>query len=78
MTEASFCLECKQRSGCRAICNPLEQYLGSRGIVGYSERHRRRKEIVWDSQDIENLATQRAFKIKNSWQIKRKYPQEMS
>jgi len=51
----------------------LERYLTHlQAVEGYSDRHRRRKEILWDSQDIDNLTTKRAFRIKFGWKIRQK------
>jgi len=61
----AFCIKCPQKEKCQEICKELEHYLNRlQSKEGYSDRHRRRKERVWDSRLIENLAAKRAFKIK--------------
>jgi len=73
MGSPSFCLSCPDREGCKKICERLEKYLkGLQAKDGYSDRHRRRKELLWDAQKIEQLATKRAFRLKYNWDIKMK------
>jgi len=65
MDNASFCLKCKTRKDCKKTCKKLEKYLCKlQSKDGYSDRHLRRKELLWDSMDIEDLAGVRAMELK--------------
>ncbi len=64
MNASRFCLGCTKRSICKEICKELEKRLGRRDIAGYTDRHRRRKEVIVDTQEIEGLANKRAFELR--------------
>jgi len=47
------------------VCKDIEKLLSKlQSDNGYSDRHIRRKEIPYDSIEIENIATQRAMELK--------------
>jgi hypothetical protein len=60
----NFCLDCGKRSTCKEICKALEKRLKERDIAGYTERHRRRKELLFEPKVIELIASKRVFEIK--------------
>jgi hypothetical protein len=73
----AFCNKCTKRKDCKQICKGLNRYLNKiQSQEGYSERHRRRKEIVYDAQGIEDLGARRAFKIRYNWRIPKTLPDE--
>lgn len=61
------CKECKQQECIKTgkVCKKIESYLNAcQAKDGYSDRHIRRKEIPYDSQYIEQLASRRALEIR--------------
>jgi len=59
-----FCNVCEVRSKCIKICDRLEKFLRQRKIGGYSERHIKRKEILFPTSKLEEVATSRAFQLR--------------
>lgn len=60
-----FCQSCPKKSSCKQICKKLESYLcHCQAKNGYSDRHYRRKTLLWDGAEIEKLAIKRAFEIR--------------
>jgi len=61
--ETSFCLQCREKKDCKAICKPLQSYLNRiQAQDGYSDRHYRRKTRL--DADIEKTANRRAMELK--------------
>jgi hypothetical protein len=63
MPEAT-CSTCKDRSTCKAICKEVEKILSRRDIEGYSKRQKQRKEVLFPTAKLEDVANSRAFQIK--------------
>ena len=62
-----ICSKCKKRKDCKKLCKDMNKYLKKKvkeEYGGYSERHLQRKELLWDSKDIEDLAAKEAFRLK--------------
>jgi L-rhamnose mutarotase len=55
------CGHCPRRKECKSICPEVEKVLRKREVAGYSLAHRKRKEVIYNAQKIEDLAARVAF-----------------
>ncbi len=62
----TICERCKDNACTKTgkPCEAVENILNDREIRGYTDRHRRRKEVVYDPHKIEDLGARVAFKLR--------------
>jgi hypothetical protein len=72
-----LCRICEKKLICKKICKELEKYLRKlQSKRGYADAYYKSKTILWDSDKIEDLATQVAFWKEKSWRVNREYHED--